>query len=113
VEISGNVHRDGLALGLSSTPSTFYEWNGKLSKSPGPRMRASNSSFYGHFLELPTGQLLFSDFSTALEVFTPKGTYKAAWQPKSRRYRADHGMEKSYVVKGTQLSGLTNELHRR
>jgi hypothetical protein len=67
-----------------------------------------DGAFYGHFLELPSGQLLFSDFSTDLEVFTPKGTYKAAWQPKITSVPTTLTHGKSYVVKGTQLSGLTN-----
>ena len=57
---------------------------------------------------MPSGQLLFSDFSTDLEVFTPKGTYKAAWQPRSHRCRPRFTHGKTYVVKGTQFSGLTN-----
>jgi len=108
VEISGNVIVMA-SPGFGNTPSTFYEWNGKtLSKIPGPPNAASDSSFYGHFLELPTGQLLFSDFSSDLEVFTPKGTYKKAWQPTITSVPSTITHGKSYVVKGTQLSGLTN-----
>ena len=71
-------------------------------------MRPSDRRFYGHFLELPTGQLMFTDFSSDVEIFTPKGTYKAAWQPTITSVPSTITHGKSYVVKGTQLSGLTN-----
>jgi hypothetical protein len=108
VEINGNV------LVLTGPPvfgngGVFFEWNGtKLTQIPGPPNGASDAAFYGHLLELPSGQLLFSDFSTDVEVFTPKGTFKKAWQPKITSVPATLTRGNTYVVKGTQLSGLTN-----
>jgi hypothetical protein len=108
VEINGNVI---VMTGppVFGTGAVFFEWDGKkLTKIPGPPDASSDGAYYGHFLELPTGQLLFTDFSNQVEVFTPKGTYKAAWQPKitSAPTRVTKG--KTYVVKGTQFSGFTN-----
>jgi flagellar hook assembly protein FlgD len=108
LEINGNV------IVMTSPPvfntgAVFFEWNGtKLTKIAGPPNAGIDGAFYGHFLELPSGQLLFSDFSTDLEVFTPKGTYKAAWQPKITSAPSSVTRGKTYVVKGTQLSGLSN-----
>jgi hypothetical protein len=107
LETSGNVIVMA-SPGFGSTPATFFEWNGtKLTKIAGPPNASIDSSFYGHFLELPTGQLLFSDFSTDLEVYTPKGTYKTAWQPTITSVPSTITHGKSYVVKGTQFSGLS------
>jgi hypothetical protein len=107
LETSGNVVMMTSA-GLFNSPAVFFEWNGtKLTKIPGPPNAGNDSSFYGHFLELPTGQLLFSDFSNDVEVFTPKGTYKAAWQPTITSVPGTLTHGKTYVVKGTQLSGLS------
>ena len=66
-----------------------------------------DSSFYGHILMLPTGQLLFSDYSSDIEVFTPKGTYKAAWQPKITSVPTTITHGKTYVAKGMQFSGYS------
>src|SRR5580700_3455732 len=107
LEINGNVIVMA-SPGFGSTPSTFYEWNGtKLAKIAGPPNASQDSSFYGHFLMLPSGQLLFSDYSADIEVFTPKGTYKAAWQPKITSVPSTITHGKTYVVKGTQFSGLS------
>ena len=108
VEINGNV------IVMTSPPvfntgAVFFEWNGKkLTKIAGPPNASSDAAFYGHFLELPTGQLMFTDFSNDVEIFTPKGTYKAAWQPTITSVPTTVTRGKTYVLKGTQLSGLTN-----
>jgi hypothetical protein len=56
---------------------------------------------------MPSGQLLFTDFSTDVEVFTPKGTYNHAWAPTitSVPTTLTHGM--TYVAQGTQFNGLS------
>jgi hypothetical protein len=106
LELSGNVIVM-TSPGFGGTGAVFFEWNGKkLSVLPGPPNAASDSSFYGHFLELPTGELLFSDFSTDLEVFTAKGTYNKAWAPTITSVPSTITHGKSYTVKGTQFSGL-------
>jgi hypothetical protein len=108
VEINGNVIVM-TAPPVFGTGSVFFEWNGTtLTKLPGPPNAGIDGAYYGHFLELPSGQLLFSDFSTDLEVFTPKGTYKAAWQPKITSAPTSVTKGSTYVIKGTQFSGLTN-----
>jgi len=108
VEINGNVIVM-TAPPVFGTGAVFFEWNGTtLTKIAGPPNASTDGAYYGHFLELPSGQLLFSDFSTDLEVFTPKGTFKSAWQPKITSVPTTLTHGKSYVVKGTQFSGLTN-----
>jgi hypothetical protein len=108
VEINGNV------IVMTAPPvfgigSVFFEWNGTaLTKIAGPPNASIDGAYYGHFLELPSGHLLFSDFSTDLEVFFPKGSFKSAWQPKITSVPTTLTHGKSYVVKGTQFSGLTN-----
>jgi hypothetical protein len=107
VEINGNVIVM-TSPGVFGTGAVFFEWNGKkLTKIAGPPNGPSDSSFYGHFLVLPSGQLLFSDFSTDVEVFTSKGTFKNAWKPTITSVPATLTHGKTYVVKGTQLNGLT------
>jgi hypothetical protein len=108
LEINGNV------IVMTAPPvynigAVFFEWNGKtLKQIAGPPNGANDSAYYGHLLELPTGQLLFSDFSPDVEVFTPKGTYQKAWQPTIIAAPSSVTRGKTYVVKGTQFSGLSN-----
>jgi len=107
LEINGQVIVMTSA-GIFRTGAVFFEWDGKkLTRIPGPPNAPNDSSFYGHFLVLPTGQLLFSDFSTDLEVVTSKGTYNQAWQPTITSVPATITHGKTYVVKGTQFNGLS------
>jgi hypothetical protein len=67
--------------GYGDIPSTFLEWDGrKLTEIPPAPNAANDGSFYGNMLVLPTGQILFTDFSF-VSVFTPSGTYHPDWRP--------------------------------
>lgn len=94
--------------GFGPPPSNFYEWDGKkLTKIPGARDAANVGSYQGHFLELPNGQLLFTDLTPEVEVFTPKGTFNKAWAPAITSAPSSVTRGKTYVIKGTQFSGLS------
>jgi hypothetical protein len=58
-------------------------------------------------LELPSGQILFSDFTTNMQVFTPAGTYEAAWQPTITSVPATLTPGDTYAISGTQFNGLS------
>jgi hypothetical protein len=108
LEINGNV-LVMTAPPVFGTGAVFFEWNGKkLTKIAGPPNAGSDGAYYGHLLELPSGQLLFSDFSTDLEVFTPKGSFQNAWQPTITSVPSTITHGKTYVAKGTQFSGFSN-----
>jgi hypothetical protein len=94
--------------GFRTPPSTFLEWDGSsLTQIPGPPNAPYESSFNGHLLELPNGQLLFTDLSSDVEVFTPHGTVQKAWRPTvtSSPHVVTRG--KSYIIHGTQFNGLS------
>jgi hypothetical protein len=94
--------------GFQQKPSTFLEWDGSsLTPIPGPPNAPYESSFPGHLLELPTGQLLFTDFTSDVEVFTPHGTYNKAWKPTVTSSPSVVTRGKSYVIRGTQFNGLS------
>jgi hypothetical protein len=55
-----------------SPPSFFFEWDGRhLNQVPGPPNAPTDGSYYGNMLVLPTGQILFTDFSTDIELYNP------------------------------------------
>ena len=60
--------------GIFGSGAVFFEWDGtKLNQVSAPPNGPSDSSFFGHLLSLPTGQVLFTDFSNDVEVYTPTG----------------------------------------
>jgi hypothetical protein len=61
--------------GFGALPSTFFEWDGKrLSPVAGPPNAAIDGSYFGNMLVLPTGQILLTDFSDDIEIYTPTVT---------------------------------------
>ena len=94
--------------GTFSSPSTFYEWNGStLNTFPNPSRASSDASYVGHLLVLPTGQIMFTDFSTTVDILTPAGTYQTAWQPTITSYTKSLVPGTTYSITGTQFNGLT------
>ena len=78
---SGNVLVDA-SPGVFGCCATFFEFNGSsLTLVSGPPRAGSESSYEGRMLLLPTGQVLFTDGSTDVEIYTPTGTYSSSWQP--------------------------------
>jgi hypothetical protein len=95
--------------GVYGTGDEFFEWDGsKLHGVAGPVDAAVDSSYYGHMVVLPTGQVLFTDFSTTVEVYTPAGSPCKGCAPTIASVAATlkHGSVNN-VIKGTQLNGLT------
>jgi hypothetical protein len=86
----------------------FFEWNGtsftEVAKTPNS---PSNSSFYGRMLVLPTGQILLTDGSSDVELYTSAGGPDPAWAPAITKVtkKLTHG--KSSTLSGTQLNGLS------
>jgi hypothetical protein len=105
---SGNVLLD-TSPGIFGTGSKFYEWDGTtMNLTTAPPLAPSDSSYIGNVVCLPTGQVMFTDFSSSVEIYTPSGTYQAAWQPTvtSVASTLTHGTVKN-VITGTQFNGLS------
>jgi hypothetical protein len=68
--------------GFGNTPSSFFEWDGHdLEAVPGTPNAPIDGSFYGNMLVLPTGQILFTDFSDDIEIYTPAGRREENLEP--------------------------------
>jgi len=94
--------------GFGGTGAQFFEWDGSnLTKVVGPPNASTDSSFYGHFLELPTGELMFTDFSADVELFKPKGKFKGAWRPKVGSVPTTLTRGSSYRAVGKQFNGMS------
>ena len=92
---------------IFNTPATFFEWDGSSLTEIPPAPHASNdSSFYGNFLVLPTGQILFTDFFF-VSVYNPSGTYNPAWAPSIQSAPARVSRGGSYVISGHRFNGMS------
>lgn len=105
---------DGNALfdtspGVFLTGSKFFEWDGTAMHAvPGPPNSGIDSSYVGNFVVLPTGQVLFTDFTSSVEIYTPVGGPCAGCAPTVTAVNTTltHG-SKNNGIKGTQFNGVS------
>ncbi len=99
--------------GYGNPPSFFFEWDGsKLSQVPGPPNAPIDGSYYGNMLVLPTGQILFTDFSYDIELYNPTITQRDRQFERSIApvvYFAPLEVNKggTYQVYGSRFNGVT------
>jgi hypothetical protein len=105
---------DGNALfdtspGVFGNGSKFFEWDGTtLNATSAPPNASIDSSYVGNMVVLPTGQVLFTDFSSSVEIYTPSGSPCAGCAPTIKSVPATllHG-SRNNKISGTQFNGLT------
>lgn len=97
------------SAGIYKTGSQFFEYDGSvLNTTSAPSNAPMDSSYYGNMIVLPTGQILFTDNSQRVEVYTPAGSACAGCAPAVTSVAATltHGSHNN-VIQGTQLNGLS------
>jgi hypothetical protein len=90
-------------------PSAFFEFDGtNLNQVAATPNSANNVSFNGRLLTLPSGQILFTDGSGDVEIYTPTGTPNAAWAPTITNAPLAVGVGgANFKITGTQFNGLS------
>ena len=102
--VAGPVPADGNGY---AKPTHFFEFDGtNLNAVPDPPNNA-DYTYDGRMLLLPTGQVLFSNATTDIEVYTPEGTPDPAWKPVISAYPADLHVAQTYTLQGRQINGLS------
>lgn len=106
--VAGAVVTSGGDAGWAGFPISFFEFDGTALNPVTPPPNASGTlTFNCRLLLLPTGQVLYSNCSSDLEVFTPTGAPHDQWRPHithvPRMLRHGH----SYRLSGRQLNGLS------
>ncbi|MGE3957264.1 MAG: hypothetical protein AB7H96_11140 [Vicinamibacterales bacterium] len=96
--------------GVFNTPSSWYEYDGTntFTRVTSPNYSFSPSSYEGQMLVLPTGQVLQTEFSNDIRLYTPTGTYDPAWAPAISTFPATIAPGGTgYGISGTQFNGVT------
>jgi hypothetical protein len=92
---------------IFNTPSRFFEWDGHNLSEISPAPNASNdSSFFGNFLILPSGQILFTDFFF-VSIYNPAGAYNPAWAPSIQSAPSAVSPGGSYLISGYRFNGMS------
>jgi len=97
-----------LSPGAYNPPSLFYIFNGKSLKNfAGPPNAVNDSSYNFRLLMLPSGQVMETDYSDDVEIYTPSGNSDAGIAPQitSVPNTLTHGA--TYTVTGTRFNGVS------
>jgi hypothetical protein len=97
--------------GLFNPPTSYFElsYGTNVIKSvPAPPTASSDPPFAVNFLVLPTGQVLSTDFSSVIEIYTPADQmFQTSWQPVISSVASRLAPGSTYTLSGTQLGGLS------
>lgn len=105
---NGNVLA-AVSPGVFNAGTQFFEFNGTtLTSVPNVPNGPGEPSFVGRMLVLPTGQVLYTDGSFTIQIYTASGTYQAAWKPTITSFPATVALGSTgYSISGTQFNGLS------
>ena len=94
--------------GIYQNGGVFFEWDGSsLTQVPAPPNSPNDSSWYGHMLVLPTGQILFTDYSNDVEVYTPTGDPYPGIAPSAILTHAVYSRGSSVLLSGFKFNGAS------
>jgi hypothetical protein len=104
---SGNVLA-AVSPGVFQSGTQFYEFNGSSwVAAPAFPGAANDSSFQVSLLLLPNGQVMATDFSKNVYLYTSSGKPKPAWSPKVTSIATTLTRGNTYTLSGKQLNGLS------
>ncbi len=96
--------------GFGNPPTHFFEFTSAnaINQVADDVFNASSAgAFWYNFLVLPNGQILATDFSANVEIYTPAGSPTPSWAPVITSVPSCVAPGNSYALNGTQLNGLT------
>ena len=100
-----------LSPGLFQGGCQFVEYDptaNTLSNTANPQNCPGDSSYVGHLMILPTGQIMFTDFSGLVEIYTPAAGVVSGVAPTITSVGSTiNSPSTNNALSGTQLNGLT------
>ncbi len=94
--------------GIFQNGTVFFEWDGtNLNPVPATPNSPLNSSWYGRMLVLPTGQVLYTDGSADVEIYTPAGTADPSWAPTVNLITPLFTRGTTVFLQGHRLNGMS------
>ena len=90
-------------------PTNFFEYDpttDTLSPAPSPS-NSGGPCFTGRFLLLPNGQVLFTNQSSEVTIYTPGGAPQSSWKPVVTAVPSEMAVGHDYLVSGLQFNGLS------
>ena len=91
------------------SPTSFFEYDpaaNAIGAVPAPST-AAGVPYLGRMLVLPSGQVLYSAYSTSLDLYTPDAAPDPVWRPTITSVPTTIRRGRSFTLRGRQINGLT------
>jgi hypothetical protein len=103
----GNVLLD-TSKGIFGSGVKMYEFDGtNLNLTSTPLNATGDSSYVGDLVVLPTGQVLYTDFSSTVQIYTPAGSACSGCAPTIKFVKATLTHGTTNTITGTQFTGMS------
>ena len=97
-----------LKAGWSGPPTHFFEFDGALlHPQTDPASAAGEPTYNARLLVLPSGDVLYSNCTSTIEMYTPSGGPHPAWRPRITDVPRHLHPGGSFRLHGMQLNGLS------
>jgi uncharacterized repeat protein (TIGR01451 family) len=94
--------------GGSNPGLAFFEFDGSnLNPAPAPSNASADPTTWTSMLLLPTGQVMLSDGSNIMQIYTSAGTSDPSWAPSIGSVPGVLMNGSTYAISGTQFNGLS------
>jgi hypothetical protein len=90
-----------------SSASRFFEFDGTSIVRVADAANAGGVTYVGRMMLVPSGEVLFTDGSSTVAVYTPDAGYDSAWQPVITSCPTDVQLGQTFTLTGRQLNGLS------
>jgi len=90
-----------------SGASRFFEFDGTSIVRVAGAANAGGVTYVGRMLLVPSGEVLFTDGSSTVAVYTPDAGYDTAWKPIITSCPTDVQLGQTFALTGRQLNGLS------
>lgn len=90
-------------------PTSCFEYDpvtNTINAAPAPST-AGGVAYAGRMLVLPTGQVLYSAYSTTVELYTPDSAPDPVWRPTITSAPTSVRRGRTFTLRGRQINGLT------
>jgi hypothetical protein len=89
-------------------PSSFLEYEGdSLTPIAATPDAPFIPSFFGNMLVLPTGQIMLTDFTNDIEIYTPSPGYRPGWAPEIKGGSSVLNAGSTYQISGRRFNGMS------
>jgi hypothetical protein len=90
-----------------ASPTHFFEFDGTALNAVSDPPNNNGVTYNGRLLLLPSGQVIYSNANSNVQIYTPDGSPDPEWRPAITSYPSNVRIAQTYTLQGRMLNGLS------